>query len=92
MNADQENRLARREIMLAYVKVLERPGDLLRVCAGVSGDGDEVRAAVEKVFDLSPFAADAVLQLQVRRFTPAQLHLIRAELAEVERAIAEDRA
>ena len=38
MDEDRNNLLARREILLGYVAVLERTGELLQVCASVDGE------------------------------------------------------
>lgn len=89
MTEDRQNLLLRREILLAYVKVLERPHELFDVCAAVSGDGDDLRAAVGDAFELDPIAADAVLALQVRRFTPRGRKLLQDELADLDLRIAE---
>ncbi|PVW03004.1 hypothetical protein DEA06_14670 [Microbacterium sp. Gd 4-13] len=79
----------RREILLAYVTVLDRAEELLRVCAAAIGEATEARLAVEDTFGLSPVAADAVLALQVRRFTPTSLEQIRQELVDVDRQLVE---
>lgn len=74
----------RRDILLGYIAVLDQPGKLIDVCAAVSGDVDDVRLAVEQAFDLGPVAADAVLSMQIRRFTPRERHRIVDELAELD--------
>lgn len=89
VDEDHRNLLATIEILRAYITVLERPEKLLQVCATVSGDVLEARSAVAKAFDLGEIEADAVLSLQVRRFTPASVEAMRAELAELQRRFAE---
>lgn len=79
----------RREILDAYVTVLERADELLNVCAAATGGAEQLRVAVEDAFGLSPVAADAVLALQVRRLTPIALEQIRQELIDVDREMAE---
>ncbi len=69
--------------------MLDRADELLRVCAAATGEASEARLAVEEAFGLSPVAADAVLALQVRRFTPTALVQIRQELVEVNRQLVE---
>lgn len=85
---DDENLRARQEILAAYVTVLEDAPKLFAVCAATRGGGDEPRAAVAHAFGISDIAAHAVLDLQVRRFTPEQLARVRAELADAERRLA----
>lgn len=75
----------RRAILRAYVMVIERKDELFSVCAAATGDVSATRLALEKTFGIGPVEADAVLDLQVRRFTPAQTERIRQELADVER-------
>ena len=85
MDADRENALARREILAAYLKVLDRLEELVEICSTVEGDTDELRSAVQQAFGISPIAADAVLAMQVRRFTPSERHKIWNELADTDR-------
>jgi DNA gyrase/topoisomerase IV subunit A len=80
---DRQNALARREILEAYVKASTRLGELVEVCSSVTGDVDQLRNAVQNAFKLSPYAAQAVLDMQVRRFTPHERQRILDELAEL---------
>lgn len=89
MDEDRGNLQALREILSAYVRVLERPEELLRVCAESPGDTAAAVAAVAEAFEVSDIAAQAILDLQVRRFTPESFVQIRAELADVERRLAD---
>lgn len=91
MDDDRRNLLARREILAGYVVALERTDELLRVCASVSvsGDNTDARDAVVAAFDVSEIVADAILGLQVRRFTPAALTGIREQLADINQRLAE---
>lgn len=89
MAEDRGNLLKRREIIAAYVVALERPEELLRICAHTPGDTASAVVAVAEAFDVSDDAAQAILDMQVRRFTPQSLAQIRAELAEVDRRIAD---
>jgi DNA gyrase/topoisomerase IV subunit A len=74
----------RREIIAAYIEVLARPADLLETCLSVAGDSRELGHAVQEEFGLSAIAADAVLSMQVRRFTPNELSKILDELTDVD--------
>lgn len=89
MAEDRGNLRKRREIIAAYVVALERPEELLRICADTPGDIASAVVAVAEAFDVSDDAAQAVLDMQVRRFTPESFVQIRAELADIERRIAE---
>ena len=85
MDEDRQHALARREILVAYLEVLDRLGELVEICLRVEGDTDELRSAVQQAFGISPIAADAVLAMQARRFTPSERHKLRNELADVDR-------
>ncbi|MBN9213327.1 MAG: hypothetical protein ABS62_10305 [Microbacterium sp. SCN 70-200] len=87
MDDELRNAQARREILAAYVTALDDPARLLRVCAEVGGDNDDARRAVAAAFGVSVHAADAILALQVRRFTPREIDRVRGELAEVDRRL-----
>ncbi len=80
MTDDREQDRARRDILVAYVAVMDRPEELLAVCANASGDADDVRRAIERAFEISAVAADAILSMPVRRFTPAERRRIQDEL------------
>lgn len=89
MVSERENLLVRKEILSAYLKVLERPEDLVRVCASVTGDSEDLRTAVIVAFGVSEMAADAILALQVRRFTPLAVKQMREEMSDYEHRLLE---
>jgi DNA gyrase/topoisomerase IV subunit A len=84
---DRQNLLARREIVVAYIEVLDRLAELVDLCSTVTGDTQELRTAVEEAFGLNPVAADAVLSMQVRRFTPNEREKLRNEFADLEQRL-----
>jgi DNA gyrase/topoisomerase IV subunit A len=84
MAEHRENALTRREIIAAYIQVLDRLGELVEICSAVEGDTDELRSKVQEAFGLSSIATDAVLSMQVRRFTPNEQHKMRDELADLD--------
>ncbi|MDY0912315.1 hypothetical protein [Rathayibacter festucae] len=77
------------EIVSAYIRAIENPEKLFRVCASVSGGRDDERAAVAAAFEVSDVVADAILDMQVRRFTPRAVEQMRNELAHCARRLAE---
>ncbi|WP_091501351.1 hypothetical protein [Microbacterium sp. cf332] len=83
-----KNALDRREILAAYVIVLGRLHDLIDLCEASSGESTDLRVAVQEAFDLGPVAADAVLSLQVRRFSPGERRRVEDELDELDARIA----
>lgn len=89
MDDDRRNALGRREIIAAYLQVLDRLEELVEICASVDGDTDDLRIAVQEAYGISPIAADAVLAMQVKRFTPEERRKIRSELADIDRWLEE---
>jgi len=86
---DRRNALGRREIIAAYLQVLDRLEELVEICASVDGDTDDLRIAAQEAYGISPIAADAVLAMQVKRFTPEERRKIRSELADIDRWLEE---
>lgn len=81
MTDERQDLLARREILMAYIEVLGRLDELVKSCSTDAGAVPELRSAVQEAFGLSPIAADAVLSMQVRRFTPIEPQKIQEEFA-----------
>lgn len=77
----------RMEIVSAYVVVTDHPDMLLRVCANMSGDADDDVAAVAAAFEIGEIPARAVLDMQVRRFTPGERMRLRDELEDLQRRL-----
>ncbi|WP_166462694.1 hypothetical protein [Amycolatopsis acidicola] len=73
------------EVLRALVLAAGHRHELLEALWQVSDDG-EARAAVQRVLGVTEEQALAVLDLQLRRFTPAQVAALRTELAELETA------
>jgi DNA gyrase/topoisomerase IV subunit A len=86
---ERQNLETRTEIVSAFIRAVENPEKLFRVCATVSGGRDDERAAVAAEFEVSDVVADAILDLQVRRFTPRSIEQMRNELADYDRRLAE---
>jgi DNA gyrase/topoisomerase IV subunit A len=84
----RENDFARREILVAYLEVMDRLGELVEVRSKVEGDAQKLRRAVQEAFGLSAIAADAVLALQVKRFTPSERQKIGDELSDLDLSLA----
>lgn len=86
---ERQNLVTSTEIVNAFIRAVENPEKLLRVCANVAGDRDDERAAVAAAFEVSDVVADAILDLQVRRFTPRSIEQMRNELDRYARRLAE---
>ncbi|PPH01507.1 hypothetical protein C5C44_14155 [Rathayibacter sp. AY1F6] len=86
---ERQNLLTRTEILNACIRAIENPEKLFRVCGNVSGGRDDERAAVAAAFEVSDMVANAILDLQVRRFTPRSIEQMRDELVRYARRLAE---
>lgn len=91
MDDDEERQMlvTRTEIVSAYIRAIENPEKLLRVCGNVSGGRDDESAAIAAEFEVSDVVANAILDLQVRRFTPRSIEQMRNELAHYDRRLAD---
>ena len=91
MDDDEErhNLVMRTGMLNACIIAVENPEKLFRVCANVSGGRDDERAAVAAEFEVSDVVADAILDLQVRRFTPRSIEQMRNQLADDDRRLAD---
>ena len=69
---DQLSRPRMRDSCAPSVEAI--PGRRVTSCSHIEGDAGELRNAVQGAFGLSPIAVDAVLAMQVRRFTPEERH------------------
>lgn len=85
---DRENALARRHIIVAMLHAVEHQAELLHACATVDGDFASANAAIRKAFDVDAVQADAILSMQVRRFTPEAIQQMRGELSDVDAVLA----
>jgi DNA gyrase/topoisomerase IV subunit A len=74
----------RREIVAATLFAAEHAEQVLAVCADVDGDEDAAAAAIAAAFGVNDIQARAILQMQLRRFTPHAIEQIRSELADID--------
>ncbi|QHC61221.1 hypothetical protein [Rathayibacter sp. VKM Ac-2760] len=88
MSEDKKHELIHREILAAYITVLDQPEKLLEACLNAVGGMVDARLAVEKAFGFSTVAADAVLSMQIQRFTPLERNRIQDELAALDASLA----
>jgi len=86
---DDELRNARlhREVLAAMIYAAEHAADILRVCAAADGDDPSLREAIMTAFGFDEVQADAILAMQIRRFTPRAIEQSRAQLAGLDELI-----
>jgi DNA gyrase/topoisomerase IV subunit A len=84
LNDELRNLRLRREFVSAYVVAVERRDELLRICANAPGGIDDVVRAVSRAFDVTEPAAQGILDLQIRRFTPQGAAMMQEELASID--------
>lgn len=85
---DHQSMRGRRWILGLTLMAAERSQELFAVCAAAPGDEKDLLRAVAEAFEITELDADVILSMQVRRFTPASVQRLRAELDEVERQLA----
>lgn len=72
----------RLDLLSALARAQSRGGEVIAVVASCGSD-DEARTALAALLDLtSPVQADAVMDMQVRRFTTPNVERIRIEIDE----------
>lgn len=89
MDEARENLRDRRDIVSAYLSAARQPAALLQVCARVAGDSDDAISAIAEAFEVGNLAAQAILEMRVRQFTPSEIKKTEDELAAIERDLAD---
>lgn len=80
---------ARRRIIAALLFAAERPTEVLRIVTAAHGELDAAAAALRDAFAWTEEQSHAVLNMQVRRFTPLTVHRLRNELQEIDTLLGE---
>lgn len=89
MTDERDNLRARREIVLGYIEAIDRQHELFEVCAAASGDPVELQHAIEKTFNVSAIAAEAMMDMQVRNFTPTARARMLEDLSRIQALLGE---
>lgn len=84
-----QNARARGELLDAIIVAMENADRVFEICANTTRDDDDLRSEIARALALTDIQAAAILDLQVRRFTPRSLATVKAERAENERRIRE---
>lgn len=90
MDEERRNLEMRRDIIDAYIAVTDDPDTLWRVCADASGSEEELVAAVSAAFGVGEIPARAILDMQVRRFSPRERERVREERQNLQRLLNRD--
>lgn len=85
---DHQSMRGRRWILRVMLMAAERSQELLKVCAATEGDERDLLRAVAEAFEISELDAEVILSMPARRFSPASVRRLRAELDEVDRQLA----
>src|SRR6218665_3927124 len=80
---DVQNLRVRVEIVAAYLLAVEDRARLLEICSSVTGDIAMATRALSEAYGISDYASTAILDMQIRRFTPENVAVIRDEHAEL---------
>ncbi|MGF2948990.1 hypothetical protein [Microbacterium alcoholitolerans] len=85
---ETQNLLGKRWIVGVTLLAAEQAQRVLEICATTSGGEKDLNRALREAFDIGELDAEVILSMQVRRFTPASVQRLRAELDEIERQLA----
>ncbi len=86
---DDEVRNARfhRPVVVAMLFAAENSADILQLCAAAEDDDSSLREAIMTAYGFDEVQADAILAMQVRRFTPRAIEQYRELLADLDERI-----
>lgn len=84
MDDELRNARLRRGVVVAMLYAAEHALDVLRVCAAVDGDDSSLRAAISAAFGFDDIQAGAILNMQIRRFTPSAVAQYQSQLADID--------
>lgn len=76
-----------RPVVVAMLFAAEHSADILRLCAAAEGDDSSLREAIMTAYGFDEVQADAILAMQVRRFTPRGIEQYRELLADLDERI-----
>jgi hypothetical protein len=85
--SEKQNLQGRRWLLGITLMAAEQAPRILHVCATTEGDDAALNRALCAELDISPIDAEVILSLQVRRFSPASIARIRADLEHIERRL-----
>lgn len=85
---DAQNLLGRRWVVAVMLMAAEQGDKVFEVCSTTSGEEGDLNRALCEAFDISAMAAEVILSMPARRFTPLSIDRLRAELAEVDQRLA----
>ncbi|MFC4139106.1 MULTISPECIES: DNA gyrase subunit A [unclassified Microbacterium] len=77
---------ARHDVIAALLVAAENAEHVMRICSSAAPDAAD---ELVRTFGVSDLQAQAILEMQLRRFAPEAAAAMRAELVEVSRRISE---
>ncbi|MBO1738534.1 hypothetical protein [Leifsonia sp. TF02-11] len=87
MDDDVRNARFHRPVVVAMLFAAEHSADILALCASAEGDDSSLREAIMTAWGFDEVQADAILAMQVRRFTPRAIEQLRGLLADLDERI-----
>lgn len=84
MDDELRNARLRRGVVAATLYAAEHAVEVVQICKAVDGDEFSLRTAIMVAFGFDEVQADAIVGMQVRRFTPRAIEQLRAHLSEID--------
>ena len=85
---DRQNLLGKRWIVGVMLMAAEQGDRVFEICSTTAGEEGDLNRALCEAFGIGAMAAEVILSMPARRFTPLSIDRLRTELAEVEERLA----
>ncbi|WP_152545331.1 hypothetical protein [Microbacterium sp. CH12i] len=82
--SELENLRGQRQVVAAMLVAANNYQMVMRICASTTGEIEDVTRSLMKELDISDFEAKVILDMQMKKFSPASIAGVRAELIEID--------
>lgn len=72
--------LGKRQMLTAMVLAAEHRETVMNICATINGEASDVVQALGNELGVNGFQAQVILDMQLKKFTPAAVAVVRSEL------------
>ncbi|WP_301110373.1 hypothetical protein [Microbacterium sp.] len=72
--------LGKRQMLTAMVLAAEHRETVMNICATIDGEASDVMQALVSELGVDEFQAQVILDMQLKKFTPAAVAVVRSEL------------
>lgn len=82
--SDLQNLVKQRQMVAAILLGADNYQEVIQICATTKGDLEAVTRVVMGKFGITEFEAHVILDMQIKKFTPAAIALVRSELVAID--------